>query len=91
MTVKRKGKWTPAFADDLAIFIRNGKRMAIRSSLKIIEANSTVKIIAVDVPTDSIIFGVKYVEEQERIAEEEEAMISALDIETLSLIDGNVE
>jgi hypothetical protein len=83
MASNKKTKSSPGFTGALAEYIHSDQIKAIRKILSIVEANSAVKVIAIDVPSDEIIFGWKYVKEQERLLEEKEMMISALEIEEL--------
>lgn len=55
---------------ELAKFIRQGHHKAVRATLEVIESNSEVKVVAVDEPNDTIIFGFDYLDEQEVLLDE---------------------
>ena len=82
MTKGRRSRYRkPSFIRELKDYIRVGEYRAIRKLLDQIEiAHPDVRCIAVDVPSDTIVFGSDYVEEQEmRLGEEERSQKGGLE------------
>jgi hypothetical protein len=77
MSEKKQKRRRPKFAPQLARYIKRGQHKAIETTLEIVEENADVKVVAVDLPSDSFIFGEEYVEEQEQLLENELKRVEA--------------